>query len=273
MNRRRFCGAAVIFAAATALANTAVTVVPGGRGVTATITIPLNAVVVHPEVIHVGSAQSGPPNTSACERTLGIACYEPAQIQQAYDLGPLLKGGVNGNGQTIVIVDSFGSPTIAHDLTVFDRSFKLPAPPSFTVIQPAGVVPPYVASEDREGWAGEATLDVEWAHVMAPGAKILLLETPTSEDEGTSGFPQIVTAELYAIKHHLGGVISQSFGATEQTFPTAQALLDLRASYTAAADSTNNVTVLAASGDFGAADVGPDGSTFYDFPVSSWPDS
>ncbi|MGD0875187.1 MAG: S53 family peptidase [Acidimicrobiales bacterium] len=273
MNRRRFCGAAVIFAAATALANTAVTVVPGGRGVTATITIPLNAVVVHPEVIHVGSAQSGPPNTSACERTLGIACYEPAQIQQAYDLGPLLKGGVNGNGQTIVIVDSFGSPTIAHDLTVFDRSFKLPAPPSFTVIQPAGVVPPYVASEDREGWAGEATLDVEWAHVMAPGAKILLLETPTSEDEGTSGFPQIVTAELYAIKHHLGGVISQSFGATEQTFPTAQALLDLRASYTAAADSTNNVTVLAASGDFGAADVGPDGSTFYDFPVSSWPDT
>jgi len=186
--------------------------------VTATITIPLNAVVVHPEVIHVGSAQSGPPNTSACERTLGIACYEPAQIQQAYDLGPLLKGGVNGNGQTIVIVDSFGSPTIAHDLTVFDRSFKLPAPPpSLLSSLPGG--PSVCGVGGPRGWAGEATLDVEWAHVMAPGAKILLLETPTSEDEGTSGFPQIVTAELYAIKHHLGGVISQSFGATEQTFP------------------------------------------------------
>ena len=106
-----------------------------------------------------------------------------------------------------------------------------------------------------------------------PGAKILLVETPTSEDEGTSGFPQIVAAELYVLRHHLGDVISQSFGATEQTFPTAQALLALRTAYVAAAASTNNVTVLAASGDFGATDVGPDGSTIYDFQVSSWPDT
>ena len=108
---------------------------------------------------------------------------------------------------------------------------------------------------------------------MAPGARILLVETPTSEDEGTSGFPQIVTAELYVLHHHLGGVISQSFGATEQTFPTAQALLALRTAYVEAADSVDNVTVLAASGDFGATDFGPDGSTFYDFQASSWPDT
>src|ERR1019366_4476729 len=156
---------------------------------------------------------------------------------------------------------------------IFDRAFNLPAPPSLTVIQPAGAVPPYAASNDREGWAGEATLDVEWAHTMAPGARILLVETPTSEDEGTSGFPQIVTAELYVLHHHLGGVISQSFGATEQTFPTAQVLLALRTAYVEAADSVDNVTVLAASGDFGATDVGPDGSTFYDFQASSWPDT
>jgi subtilase family serine protease len=210
---------------------------------------------------------------SACEHSLGIACYEPIQLQQAYDLEPLFKAGIVGAGQTIVIVDSFGSPTIGHDLTVFDGTFHLPAPPSFTVIHPAGAVPPYTDSSDREGWAAETTLDVEWAHVMAPGASILLVETPTSEDEGTSGFPQIVAAELYVIKHHLGGVISQSFGATEQTFPTAQALLALRSAYVDAAESTNNVTVLAASGDSGAADVGPNGSTYYDFPVTSWPDS
>ena len=218
-------------------------------------------------------ALSSPPSTSTCERSLGIACYEPDQIRRAYDLGPLFRSGIDGKGQTIVIVDSFGSPTIGHDLSVFDRIFELPAPPSLTLIHPAGAVPPYTPSTDREGWAGETTLDVEYAHTMAPGASILLVETPTSEDEGTSGFPQIVAVELYVIRHHMGGVISQSFGATEQTFPTAQALLALRAAYVDAAESTNNVTVLAASGDFGAVDFGPNGSTFYDFPVTSWPDS
>src|ERR1035441_96273 len=273
MNRTRLCGTAVILAAVAAVASGAGTAPPGAQAATRAFSIPPNAIVIRPEIVHVGSTLSSPPSTSACERTLGIACYEPAQIQQAYDLGPLFKAGTDGKGQTIVIVDSFGSPTIGHDLTIFDRAFNLPAPPSLTVIQPAGAVPPYAASNDREGWAGEATLDVEWAHTMAPGARILLVETPTSEDEGTSGFPQIVTAELYVLHHHLGGVISQSFGAPEQTFPTVQALLALRTAYVEAADSVDNVTVLAASGDFGATDVGPDGSTFYDFQASSWPDT
>ena len=70
---------------------------------------------------------------------------------------------------------------------------------------------------------------------MAPAANILLVETPTSENEGTTGFPQIETAEKYVINHHLGGVISQSFSATEQTFPTAQSLLALRGAYIDAA--------------------------------------
>ena len=85
------------------------------------------------------------------------------------------------------------------------------------------------------GWAGETTLDVEWAHTMAPGARILLVETPVSETEGTVGFPQIVTAEKYVINHHLGGVISQSFSATEQTFPSEASLLALRGAYIDAA--------------------------------------
>ena len=85
------------------------------------------------------------------------------------------------------------------------------------------------------GWAGETTLDVEWAHTMAPGARILLVETPVAETEGPVGFPQIVTAEKYVINHHLGGVISQSFSATEQTFPSAASLLALRGAYVDAA--------------------------------------
>ncbi len=80
-------------------------------------------------------------------------------------------------------------------------------------------------------WAAETTLDVEYAHALAPGASILLAETPTSENEGTSGFPQIVTAEEYVIDHGLGAVISQSFSATEETFASYAQIKPLRAAY------------------------------------------
>ena len=82
------------------------------------------------------------------------------------------------------------------------------------------------------GWAEETSLDVEYSHAMAPGANILLVETPVAETEGVQGFPQIIAAENYVINHDLGSVISQSFAATEQTFHSAQALLDLRTAYT-----------------------------------------
>ncbi len=231
---------------------------------------------IYPGVTHIppsgpAATTSGPPTTAECEAQYNVACFEPFQIQDAYNLAPLFSNGVDGKGQTIIIVDSYGSPTIGHDLGVFDQAFGLPAPPSLTVIQPAGPVPPYVANGNREGWAGETTLDVEYSHVMAPDANILLVETPTSENEGTSGFPKIETAEKYVIDHHLGGVISQSFSATEESFPTAQSLLALRGAYIDAAQK--GVTVLAAAGDSGAADVGPDESTYYLHPVTSWPDS
>ena len=153
---------------------------------------------------------------------------------------------------------------------MFDKTFGLPAPPSLEVIQPAGAVP-LRADANREGWAGETDLDVEYSHAMAPGANILLVETPTSENEGTTGFPQIVKAETYVVDHHLGGVISQSFSATEQTFPSKRSLLGLRGAYNDAA--AKGVTVLAASGDSGAADVEFNGTTYYLHPVTSWPDS
>ncbi len=229
-------------------------------------------VLVSPDAVHAMPADThGVPDTGYCETSYHIACYRPAQLQAAYNVGPLYRHGITGKGQTIVIVDSFGSPTVRRDLARFDQTFHLPAPPSLTVIQPAGPVPRYRATSNREGWAGETDLDVEYAHAMAPGAKILLVETPTSENEGTTGFPQIVAAENYVIDHHLGGVISQSFSATEQTFPSRQALLNLRSAYRNAA--RKGVTVLAASGDSGAADVKFNQSTYYLHPVTSWPDS
>ncbi len=244
----------------------AVTVATGGSAPRAVAARPAVAkVAIQPGVRSRLASRTGPLSTAQCEKAYHLACYVPAQLQQAYDEKPLFDRGVDGRGQTIVIVDAFGSTTMAHDLGVFDRAFGLPAPPSFSVITPAGA-----PTTTNAGWAGETTLDVEWAHSMAPGADILLVETPTSENEGTSGFPAIVKAETYVIDHHLGGVISQSFSATEQTFPSRQSLLDLRGSYLDAA--AEGVSVLTASGDSGAADVQKNGR-YYLHPVTSWPDS
>jgi subtilase family serine protease len=251
-----------------------------GAGVVATAVAPaagsaagsLAAIVsIRPGIVHALGAQSVPPTTAFCEQKFKIACYLPQQIQRAYGLPALFRKGVDGKGQTIVIVDSFGSPTVRHDLKVFDAAAGLPAPPSLRVIQPAGKVASYRPTSTRVGWAGETDLDVEYAHTMAPGARILLVETPTSENEGTTGFPQIVKAEEYVISHHLGDVISQSFSATEQTFPSRKSLTALRGAYIDAARS--GVTVLAASGDSGAADVKFNQVTYYLHPVTSWPDS
>ena len=168
-----------------------------------------------------GSApRQRPPALSLPDVPAPTKALTPRQIRAAYQLGPLADSGIVGSGQTIVIVDSFGSPTIAADLAFFDSYFGLPPPPSLRVIQP-GPVPAFAVHDTtRLGWAGETTLDVEWAHVMAPGASIVLVETPTAENEGTTGFPEIVTAENYVLQHKLGQVISQSFAATEQTFPS-----------------------------------------------------
>ena len=116
-----------------------------------------------------------------------------------------------------MIVDAFGSPTIERDLKKFDQDYGLPDPPSLKVLHPVGAPPPFdVNDDDMVGWAFETTLDVEYAHAFAPGAAIVLVETPVTETEGVQGFPEIVRAENYVIDHNIGDVISQSFGATEE---------------------------------------------------------
>src|SRR5215469_3648725 len=194
----------------------------------------------------------------------------PRQVRAAYDLAPLAASGIDGSGQTIVVVDSFGSPTIAADLAFFDSYFGLPAPPSLRVIQPAGPVPVFtVKDSNRIGWAGETTLDVEWAHVMAPGASIVLVETPTSENEGTTGFPEIVTAEDYVLHHKLGQVISQSFAATEQTFPSPSSIMSFRGPFQLAA--RDHVTVVGATGDTGATSDQYNMKDLYTSRAVAWP--
>jgi subtilase family serine protease len=199
-----------------------------------------------------------------------ISALSPDQIRTAYDVAPLAAKGIDGAHQTIIVVDSYGSPTIAADLAHFDSYFHLPAPPSFRVLQPAGKVPAYDShNSNRVGWAEESTLDVEWTHVMAPAASIVLVETPTSENEGTTGFPQIVTAERYVLQHKLGQVISQSFAATEETFPSVASILSFRSAFQLAA--RDHVTVLAATGDTGATSDEYNMKDLYTTRAVSWP--
>src|ERR1700691_6313696 len=84
-----------------------------------------------------------PLTQSQCVALFTEPCDQRAQIQTAYNEQPLFNSGITGAGQTIVIVDSFGSPTIKSDLATFDAQFNLPDPPSFRIIQPAGKVTAY----------------------------------------------------------------------------------------------------------------------------------
>ena len=259
--------AAALTAAAAALAVGAMTITGCGG--------PAGAKAIEPGAIHP-AAVLPTPSQAHCTAAFSSRCLTPEQLESAYNLGPLYQRGVTGKGETIVIVDAFGSPTIKHDLAVFDKQFGLPAPPSFTIIAPAGKLPAWKPSDsDMTGWGGETTLDVEYAHAIAPGANILLAETPVSETEGVTGFPQIVEAENYVLKRHLADVISQSFEATEQTFSGLAQInaYHLRAAYQQAAGEKDGPTVLAAAGDTGAADMELNGSTYYTDPVTSWPDS
>jgi subtilase family serine protease len=203
---------------------------------------------------------------------MGVACYDPAQLQTAYDLRPLYSAGDTGKGETIVIVDCFGSPTIGTDLATFDSAFHLPAPPSLSIVTPAGALPPWdpASGGPMLAWGEETSLDVEYAHAMAPGARLVLVETPVAETEGTAGFPQIETGEIWAIEHVDPAVISQSFGATEGTFPSASSLLGLRGAFKLA--EKDHVTVLAATGDDGSTDFSSvSGTALFTSRAVDWP--
>jgi subtilase family serine protease len=240
----------------------------GGAAAPAAVPAAVAAVQVVPfssgHILTAGK-MSQPPTTAQCESDFGIACYQAFQLQRAYNLAPLFAKGVEGQGQTIVIVDAFGSPSIAADLKTFDSQMGLPNPPSFKVITPAGPITTNAKNctttysptgpdlcSDFYGWTDETSLDVEWSHVMAPKANILLVETPMTETEGVTGFPQIVEAENYVVNHHLGDVITQSFGANEQTFSGPGQIYSLRSAYLNAA--RHGVTMLAGSGDQGSTD-------------------
>src|SRR5262249_12592726 len=123
------------------------------------------------------------PNSSSAPPSSALT---PAQLRAAYGVnGITFKNGTitgNGAGTTIAIVDAYDDPSIAADLTTFDQQFGIQAPPSFTKvgINSSGAASTTSFPAANTGWAGEIELDVEYAHAIAPGANILLVEANSS---------------------------------------------------------------------------------------------
>ena len=149
----------------------------------------------------------------------------------------------SGGGQTIAIVDAFDDPWIAVDLAYFSAAFGIPFSPSqIQVVYAAGYEPP----EDYSGgWELEESLDVEWAHAMAPNANIILVEAASNSITDLAAAVTVASNEVVcgATTCPSGGTgkgeVSMSWGGGEFSGETSYD------SYF----TTANVVYFAASGD------------------------
>lgn len=129
----------------------------------------------------------------------------PATIKSAYGFP---TNSTAGAGKTVAIVDAFDDPTAEKDLAVFSSQYGLPACTTANgcfrkVNQHGGTAYP----RKDPGWALEISLDVQWAHAIAPGAKILLVESDSNS------FTNLFAAEDYAKTH--AQYVSNSWGGSE----------------------------------------------------------
>jgi subtilase family serine protease len=186
-----------------------------------------------------------------CQRTVPAGCYGPDQMRAAYSTQPLLDAGYDGSGRTIVIVDAYGSPTIKSDTALFNTLWGLPQA-NLTVLTPFGVDP--TDPDNAEGWSAETTLDVQWAHAIAPGAAIALVIAKSNNDA------DILDATKYAVDNNLGDVVSQSFGEAEQCMERDQVK---RQEQIFRAAVVKGITLFASSGDAGAAQPTCDGDHYF----------
>jgi subtilase family serine protease len=206
----------------------------------------------NPEVQNLGALDSPaaqPGRLRNCQ-LFGL-CQGPDQIRNAYGVQSLLDNGVDGTGQTIVIIDAYGSDTIQSDLATQDAYFGL-APATLNIIYPDGPPDPTTPA-NRGGWKGETTLDVLSAHAIAPGATIDLVVAKSNNDS------DILSATKYVADHNLGDVVSQSFGEAEQCM--GNDLLNQQHKLFQRMTS-EGITLLASSGDQGAGLPACDGNGY-----------
>ena len=216
-----------------------------------------------PQTSHTPAAsatQPDPAKNDTCPDlsgypTAGVDCYTPYQFRVAYGVEALMQKGFTGKGQTIVDIVSFGSPTLQQDMDAFDQQFGLP-PIKIQIMNPLGSKAFDPSNKDMTGWAGETTIDVQIIHAIAPDAGIVVLTSPVSETEGTIGLPQFRQLEQYALDHHLGSIVSQSWGASEVTLKDAAGQQEIHKwdTFFQKATTQQGITFLSSSGDNGATD-------------------
>ena len=128
--------------------------------------------------------------------------YGPAQIAHAYGFDLVSTNG-DGRGQTIAIIVGFGSPTLQQDLNAFCSQYAL-ALANVTIVYPSGK-----PRKSDAGWASETSLDVEWAHAMAPGASLVVVVSP---DDSINN---LMASVNYALTNVKASVVSMSWGTRE----------------------------------------------------------
>ena len=205
---------------------------------------------VHPltKQFSTGTKPGALPTPSQCVARIGLACYTPALIRKAYDI----PDGWTGKGQRIVVVDAYGSPTVRADLDVFSQTFGLPKA-DLNVYYPGGAPQTSTAHRGQPlSWAGETSLDVQWAHAIAPDATINLVVAPNNYGNALN------VAVKYAVDHDLGDVLSMSYGADEAAIKGKGNNLQLQQSHANfAAAAAKGISLFASSGDDGASNGGP----------------
>ena len=206
----------------------------------------------------VAGVQPGSPQYGlfGCQVGLSVGqSYDPYQMRHAYQIDSLISAGFDGTGHTVVIVDAFQNPNLVSQIATYNTFYGLP-PTNLTQIAPDGLTPFVPGDPNMTGWAEEISLDVEWAHNIAPGANIVLVLAKTNQDA------DILSALRYAVDNNLGDVISMSFGEDErcQGGPAAELLSAYHDVFVAA--TQKHITLFASSGDQGAALPTCDGNSW-----------
>ncbi len=150
--------------------------------------------------------------------TLAPCGYQPSDVHNAYNLSALYATGLDGRGVAIAIVDAYGSTTITQDAAAFSAAMGLP-PVNLAIV--GTPTESNYSTDQNAGWALETTLDVEWAHAVAPDAKIILVVTPTGSID------DLLAGDLTASQQRGVVAISNSWGSFEATLsPASQQTAD-----------------------------------------------
>jgi hypothetical protein len=173
----------------------------------------------------------------------------PAQMAQAYGVNQVRFGSVAGTGagQTIAIIDAYDDPNALSDLAAFDTYYGLPNPPSLAKLNESGsaaALPGVDPGAKGSTWELEESLDIEWAHAIAPQANLILYEA------NSPSWSDLMAAVGTAVSDASVTAISMSFGSAEQPGET----------YYDGSFVSPHATFLASTGDTGGAGSYPSAS-------------